>query len=284
MGEKPTGWIGLPIAHFSLSWCKLRKPVASFKLASGFAAAILFVVAAVSVHADNHDESDLGSSESQTIPEENLESGPSSDTDQSSPTTADARIISFLSRLQTLEREYSALQGRVDELEHFYQEERHLNRKRFLDLDRRLRELSGGKLAPADALSSSESANTEVGIYRRAMSLIDDMKYEDAKNLFTELMSTYPNGDRVPNAMFWLGELNYTIEPKDLEKSRQFFVQMVTLYSDHARIPDALTKLGMIYHELGNTERAIEYFGRVMSEFPDHDAARIAETYENNLR
>ena len=204
--------------------------------------------------------------------------------DPSIDSTVDARVIGFLSRLQTLEREYSRLQGRVEELEHFYQEERHLNRKRFLDLDRRLRELTGGQLAPADALTSEEDANTESGIYRRAIAFIDAQNYSEAKNALIELISTYPNGERVPDAMYWLGDLNFNIEPKNLETARQNFVQLITLYSDHSRIPLAITKLGMIYHELGNVDRAREYLGRVMSEFPDHDAARIAETYDQNLQ
>ena len=201
-----------------------------------------------------------------------------------SSSTEAERILNFLTRLQTLEREYSALQGRVEELEYFYQEERELNRKRFLDLDRRFREATGGQLTQTDALTSEEEVNTEAGIYRRAIAFIDAQNYSEAKNLLSGLVNDFPNGERVPDAYYWLGDLNLNIEPKDLEQARQYFVQMITLYNDHARIPHAITKLGMIYHQLGNVERALEYFDRVMSEFPDHDAARLAETYARDLR
>lgn len=197
--------------------------------------------------------------------------------------TEDERLLTLFTRLQALEREYSVLHGRLEELEHLYQEERHMNRRRFLDMDRRLREQFGSELAPEDALTN-EDVNSEIGMYRRGMAFVDADEYAQAAGLFQQIIDTFPNGDRVPDAMYWLAEIYRNVEPKDLEKSRQFFVQMVTLYSDHARIPEALAKLGMVYHELGNVTRALEYLDRVVAEYPDHDAARLAETYAQELR
>ncbi|MCY3858655.1 MAG: tetratricopeptide repeat protein [Gammaproteobacteria bacterium] len=197
--------------------------------------------------------------------------------------SADERLLTLFTRIQTLEREYSILHGRVEELEHLYQEERHMNRRRFLDIDRRLREQLGSELAPEDALTT-EDINSETGMYRRGMAFVDAEEYIQALELFQQIVDTFPNGERVPDAMYWLAEIYRNVDPTDLEKSRQFFVQMVTLYSDHARIPEALAKLGMVYHELGNVTRALEYLDRVIAEFPDHDAARLAETYAQELR
>ncbi len=195
----------------------------------------------------------------------------------------DERLLTLFTRIQALEREYSILHGRVEELEHLYQEERHMNRRRFLDMDRRLREQFGNQLAPEDALTN-EDVNSEIGMYRRGMAFVDADEYVQAADLFQQIVDTFPNGERVPDAMYWLAEIYRNVDPKDLEKSRQFFVQMVTLYSDHARIPEALAKLGMVYHELGNVTRALEYLDRVVAEYPDHDAARLAETYAQELR
>lgn len=193
------------------------------------------------------------------------------------------RLLTLFTRIQSLEREYSILHGRVEELEHLYQEERHMNRRRFLDMDRRLREQFGSQLAPEDALTT-EDVNSETGMYRRGMAFVDAEDFAQATALFQQIVDAFPNGDRVPDAMYWLAEIYRIVDPKDLEKSRQFFVQMVTLYSDHARIPEALAKLGMVYHELGNVTRALEYLDRVVAEYPDHDAARLAETYAQELR
>ena len=199
------------------------------------------------------------------------------------PPSEDERLLTLFTRIQALEREYSILHGRLEELEHLYQEERHMNRRRFLDMDRRLREQFGSQLAPEDALTN-EDLNSEVGMYRRGMAFIDADEYVQAADLFQQIVNDFPNGERVPDSMYWLAEIHRNVDPKDLEKSRQYFVQMVTLYSDHARIPEALAKLGMVYHELGNVTRALEYLDRVVAEYPDHDAARLAETYAQELR
>lgn len=208
---------------------------------------------------------------------------PAVDPDTSQSQTNDVRLLSLFTRIQALERDYSLLQGRVEELEHLYQEERHTNRRRFLDMDRRLREQFGGQLSPQDALTV-EDTDSEIGIFRRGMSFIDADNYDQARESFQRIVNEFPNGEKVADAMYWLAELHHNVEPKNLERARQYFVQMVTLYPDHARIPEAMAKLGMIYHELGNVTRALEYFDRVSAEFPDHDAARLAETYAQELR
>ena len=262
----------------------------------------LLVVASAIATGDNHDGGDqLEGVESQPQVESDTElsdplqiletdAGRVEQADDTPPmipaveaTEAEARIIQFLTRLQTVERELATLQGRLDEVNHFYQEESHLNRNRFLDLDRRLREIAGSSLSPSDEVSE-EDLSSEIGMYRRAMAFLDAENYPEAQQFFEDILDSYPNGEKVPDAMYWLAEINRNVEPKNLESARQYFVQMLTLYSDHARVPEVLAKLGMIYHDLGNLDRALEYLDRVIAEFPDHDAARLASTYAAELR
>lgn len=227
-----------------------------------------------------------GSSNPDQIPVVIQDVGSESTSDETAEVTTTERedsVMHVFSRLQTLEREYSMMQGRIEELEYRLQEERHMNRRRFLDMDRRLREQFGAPLAPEDALTAEEE-NSETGLYRRGMAFIDAEDFEQATMRFKQLINDYPNGERVPDALYWLAEIYRNADPKELELARQQFVQMVTLYEDHARIPDALAKLGMIYHELGNETRALEYLHRVVAEFPDHAAAQLAETYARELR
>ena len=197
--------------------------------------------------------SDTESAEAQfDIPVEILDIGQESAVEpvaEEDPTGEEDPVLRLYTRLQTLEREFSLLQGRIEELEFRFQEERHMNRRRFLDMDRRLREQFGSPLAPEDTLTA-EDENSEVGLYRRGMAFIDAEDYEQATMRFKQLINDYPNGERVPDSLYWLAEIYRNAEPKDLELARQQFVQMVTLYEDHSRIPDALAKLGMIYHEL----------------------------------
>ena len=272
-----------------------RLQQSSRRLYSQLTLAAFLVVAGAFVASDNHERTDDPKS-AETVEADQATSGlnpleilrgeqlpPQTPGQPVEGSEVDSRIVRFLTRLQSLESEFATLQGRIDELEHLVQDEQHVNRNRFLDMDRRLREITGATLNPNDLLSE-EDVTSEVGIYRRAMSFLDAENYDEARQLFTALLDTYPNGERVPDAMYWLAEIHRNIEPKNLELARQHFVQMLTLYGDHARIPEALAKLGMIYHDLGNVDRALEYLDRVVAEYPDHDAARLASTYAAELR
>ena len=54
---------------------------------------------------------------------------------------------------------------------------------------------------------------------------------------------------------------------------------MVNLYPDHQKVPDALYKLGVVYHRLGDVNRAREYLTQVRRQYPQSSAAGLAKTY-----
>jgi TolA-binding protein len=61
-------------------------------------------------------------------------------------------------------------------------------------------------------------------------------------------------------------------------------MQVVSLYPDHPKVPDTLYKLGVAYHRLGDTTRAMQYFGEVQSQFPQSSAAGLAASYAQEIR
>jgi tol-pal system protein YbgF len=96
--------------------------------------------------------------------------------------------------------------------------------------------------------------------------------------------SAYPDGRYAPNAHYWLGELFLVIDPPDPEAARQSFMLLLNQYPDNAKVPDALYKLGRVQFIKGNSARAREYLNRVMREYPDSSAARLASDFiDENL-
>ena len=69
------------------------------------------------------------------------------------------------------------------------------------------------------------------------------------------------------------------VQPQDLESSRQSFTMLLSQYPDNSKVPDALYKLGVVYHQLGDTQRSLEFLNRVRSEHPQSSAAGLAQTY-----
>ena len=192
-------------------------------------------------------------------------------------------LMELFSLVKELQADNAYLQGRVETLEHQVQELTHEERRRFAALDQRIRELSGTTRISPDAIGNAPQG-TEAAVYREAFELVEDQKYEQAVPAFQALIEQFPNGDYVPDSMYWLGEVYSLIEPKDLEAARQQFVQIITLYPNHAKAPEAMYKLGTIYHELGDVSRALNYLNRLVQDYPDHTVSRLASDYIANLK
>ena len=198
-------------------------------------------------------------------------------------------------QLQLLRDEVQRLNGTLEEQQNQIERLAREQHERYLGLDRRIAELSGGSterpdddspIGPgfgADRPPQQPSAvPTERDTYESAYEMMQLRQYESATEVFQRLIEEYPNGQYTPNAFYWLGELHR--KNGDPEAARQSFVQVVALYPDHNKVPDALYKLGVVYTQLDEPARAIEYLDRVLSEYPDSTAASLAERHAAELR
>ena len=205
-------------------------------------------------------------------------------------------ITTLFYQLQVLQDEVRRLQGIVEEqnyrIERLVQEQR----KRYVELDERLLALTGanpqqpGEESPV--ATSPLAPSTEREAYNAAISVVKNAAgqppserreaYLRALTMFDALVREFPNGEFTANAYYWMGEAQLYLE--ELELARQAFVQVVNLFGDHAKVPDALYKLGVVYHQLNDLSGALHYLDRAIAEFPDHTAARLAESYAAELR
>ena len=198
-------------------------------------------------------------------------------------------------QLQLLRDEVQRLNGTLEEQQNQIERLAREQHERYLGLDRRIAQLSGGSTEPsaddspigpgfgADRPSQQPGAvPTERDTYESAYEMMQLRQYESATEVFQRLIEEYPNGQYTPNAFYWLGELHR--KNGDPEAARQSFVQVVALYPDHNKVPDALYKLGVVYTQLDEPARAIEYLDRVVREYPDSTAASLAERHAAELR
>jgi tol-pal system protein YbgF len=91
---------------------------------------------------------------------------------------------------------------------------------------------------------------------------------------FKAYLSRNPSGPLSGNAQYWLGEA-YRVN-QDFSASREAFTKVVEGYSSSPKVPDALLKLGYIEIDLNNKAKAREYLTRVVNDFPNTNAARLA--------
>jgi TolA-binding protein len=63
---------------------------------------------------------------------------------------------------------------------------------------------------------------------------------------------------------------------KDYEAALRQFQDVAERFPSSRKLPDSLLKIGMCHRRMGDTERARVYFRRVLRQYPDSNAARIA--------
>lgn len=212
-------------------------------------------------------------------------------------------LMSLYMEVQTLKDEVRRLQGLFEEQK--YRTDRLLKeqRDRYIDIDRRLLELSrAGTSAPPSLPEAPPRSGPvadvatdepdERAAYAQAIALVEDARgasgverttlFEAAIQRFATFLTDYPNGVLTPNGYYWLGELYLATD--NIELARQNFRQLESLYPEHAKTADALYKLGVVYHRLGDTGSALNYLDRVTNEFPDADSADLAGAYAAELR
>ncbi len=190
-------------------------------------------------------------------------------------------------QLQALQREVQELRGLVEEQSN---EIRRLKQQRmddYLDLDRRIGELSKGGLGAGglDASDGSRAGNrsrgdggdraSETQMYRDAYQLLRDREIEQSIEAFNAYLDAYPEGNFAGNSHYWLGEIYLLNE--NLDEAQEWFERLLREFPDDRKRADAQYKLGRVYHQQGDNDKARSLLQDVAS--GTSDAARLARQY-----
>lgn len=214
-------------------------------------------------------------------------------------------------QIQALQREVQNLRGMVEQLNHQVSQMQADDKDRYLDLDRRISQLtsanassdttegaSGGSAAtqaPASAAAGADSGSTttdapassdsagEKAEYQNAFQLVRSRSFDQAATAFQQFVQTYPKGELAGNAWYWLGEVYLAMSPPDTAKSREAFAKVVTAFPQNRKVPDALYKLGVLSARRNDTANAKNYLQQVISLYPDSSAAKLAADYLKTL-
>ena len=65
---------------------------------------------------------------------------------------------------------------------------------------------------------------------------------------------------------------------RDFEAARDYLTQCLVIDPDY---PDAMFWLGLSYHNLGDREKAFQYYDRLIAEFPELSYAQRAAELKN---
>lgn len=133
-------------------------------------------------------------------------------------------------------------------------------------------------LLQIDSLSSG-GANTD---YNAAIALVQDKsRQDDAMVAFQNFIKNYPDSTYLPNANYWLGQLNYNKGKKD--DAAYYFASVVKNYPKSPKAADAMFKVGVIMQDKGDTAKAKAVYQQVISKYPGTDGAKQAQKRLNAM-
>ena len=177
-------------------------------------------------------------------------------------------LASMTQQVASLERQNDELRGRMEELSHDSSTTAERQRQLYLDLDARIQALEaalqsrgaqdvldGGTLSPGQLPLPGGSDRDN---YQVAFELLKEQRYEPAANAFEQFLVSFPDSELADNAQYWLAESHYV--------TKKF-----------QQAPDAVLKMGYCNYELKRWDAARASLMRVLSEYPDTTAARLAD-------
>ncbi len=214
--------------------------------------------------------------------------------------------FALLREIETLKAEVSRLRGQNEMLEHQLESLSKRQSDLYLDLDKRLEELSkrtagpaqadtatvaapaAGMAAPAQALAATTASTApaaasspakedplaESKAYEEALDQFKGGNYDKAIAGFSDFLKAYPNSTLAANALYWTGYAYYA--RKDYKNALVQQTRLVSTYPQNPKVPDAMLNIANSQLELKETASAKKTLQEIVSRYPGTSAAAIA--------
>jgi tol-pal system protein YbgF len=112
-------------------------------------------------------------------------------------------------------------------------------------------------------------------LYDQAYQDLSRGNYDLAKGGFEEYLKLYPDTELADNALYWLGEVEY-IQHK-YEAALDYFRQVESRYPQGNKVPAALFKVGLCLQQLKQNDEARTTFQRLVQQHPASPEAAQAK-------
>lgn len=203
----------------------------------------------------------------------------------------DEGLTILYEKIGRLEQEISELRSKLEESTYAFERFEELNQQRYIDIDRRLYELSTNEKNRiedsfdnvSDPLvfdyqsiegSIDDIEYRELLLHKNALELFDLGRYAEALEVFDNQIVDYPSGKYAGDAYFWSGEL--FLAQEKFADARESYLIVINQFKGHIRYYDAHYKLGEIARIGNELDEAKNYFEIVIKNFPDTGVAELA--------
>lgn len=143
-------------------------------------------------------------------------------------------------------------------------------------------DLIGGIIEPAPQDSQTAALSSPDDLYQAGYNHMLAGDYALAEQVFQDYVAANPDGTRAADAMFWLGEAQYS--QGNYQASAKTFLDAHKQYPRADKGADMLLKLGMSLAKLDNRETACATLREVLIRYPGASAAVRAKVGEEQKR
>lgn len=192
-------------------------------------------------------------------------------------------------KIEALQQEIQVLRGNIEKQNHDIKTLQEQLKNFYQDLDARLgqtkknppAQTSSTESAASNAAPAKKTEAAPLSNYEKAIEAIRNKQYAEAQNLLVQHLAVHPKDKLAGNAHFWLGEVYYQQNKKQLAK-REFEI-IKKQYPTNPKVPNALLKMGYIEVDEENFGKAKEIFKGIIKTFPDTPSAHLAKIKLNKL-
>jgi tol-pal system protein YbgF len=181
--------------------------------------------------------------------------------------------LEFANTIDALRREIAQLRGQVETLANDVSVVQKRSRDLYADVDTRIRQLEPTAITLEGRQVTVE--RSEQAAWDAALAQFRSGDYRGASTALQNFVARYPNSPYVPAAYYWLGNAHYA--QKDYKAAIAAQQVVVERYADSPRTPDALLLIAASQTELKDTKAARTTLQKVMADFPQSEAARLAD-------
>lgn len=139
-------------------------------------------------------------------------------------------------------------------------------------------DLIGGIIEPMDQGSQTAALSSPEDLYQAGYNHMLAGDYSLAEQVFADYVASFPEGARASDAMFWLGEAQYS--QARYQESAKTFLDAHKQYPQADKGADTLLKLGMSLAKLDNRDTACATLREVLIRYPGASAAVRAKVSE----
>jgi tol-pal system protein YbgF len=143
-------------------------------------------------------------------------------------------------------------------------------------------DLIGGIIEPMDGGGETAALSSPGDMYQVGYNHMLAGDYALAEQVFGEYVTSNPDDPRASDAMFWLGEAQYS--QGKYQESAKTFLDAHKQYPRADKGADTLLKLGMSLAKLDNRETACATLREVLIRYPGASAAVRAKVSEEQQR